>query len=116
MNDENENHQHKPIPAFEGHPVNATAIKMSGAITLDDLDGEVVYMDDVVQMISQFRCVGVRHEVDKNGEITRVQILRPMEAYLYPFDPSDPNDTGVLRATPQGKVVQALPSAGGSDE
>jgi hypothetical protein len=90
------------IPAFEGHPVDGTAVKMSGAAPLDDLDGEVISVDDVVQMISQFRCVGVHHQVDKNtGKLIRVQVLRPVLMALVPIDPNDPNDTGIRRSMPK---------------
>lgn len=90
------------IPPFEGHPVDGTLVQMSGAAPLEDLDGEVIGVDDVVQMISQFRCVGVHHKIDKNtGKMVRVQILRPVLMALVPIDPNDPNDTGIKRAMPR---------------
>lgn len=102
---------HTKIPDFEGTPVSSTAIKMSGALTLDDLEGEVIHMDDVVQLISQYRCVGVHHTVnDKTGEVTRVQVLRPLVSVLHPIDTSDPDDIGILRARPQGKVLSSRPA------
>lgn len=90
------------IPAFEGHPVEGTLVKMSGSAPLDDLDGTVIGVDDVVQMISQFRCTGVYHRVDdKSGNLVRVQVLKPIEMALAPIDPNDPNDTGIMRALPR---------------
>ena len=90
------------IPHFEDHPVDGTVVKMSGAAPLDSLDGEIISVDDVVQMISQFRCVGVHHKVDdKTGKVIRVQVLRPVLMELVPIDPNDPNDTGIRRAMPQ---------------
>lgn len=90
------------IPAFESHPVEGTMVKMSGAAPLDDLDGTVIGVDDVVQMISQFRCVAVHHKVDeKTGNLIRVQVLRPIEMALAPINPDDPDDTGIIRALPQ---------------
>ncbi len=90
------------IPAFEGHPVEATIMKMSGAAPLDDLDDTVIGVDDVVQMISQFRCIGIHHKVDeKTGALVRVQVLRPVEMALMPIDPSNPDDDGIIRAMPR---------------
>ena len=98
------NNQMGYIPQFEGHPVEGTVVKMSGAAPLDDLSGEVIGVDDVVQMISQFRCVAVHHKVDeKTGNLVRVQVLRPIEFVLNPIDPSDPNDNGILRALPAAR-------------
>lgn len=90
------------IPPFEGHPVEATIMKMSGAAPLDELADTVIGVDDVVQMISQFRCIGIDHKVDeKTGHLIRVQLLRPIEFALMPIDPSDPNDDGIIRAMPR---------------
>lgn len=102
------------IPAFEGHPVDATVIKMSGAAPLEDLEGAVIGMDDMVQLISHYRCVGVQHKVDDNtGKVIRVQVLRPILMSLVPFDPEDPNDRGIMRAMPrqiEGSVTKSEPS------
>lgn len=94
---------HKPIPAFEGHPVDATVVKVSGTAPMDDLIDVVLGVDDVVQMITQYRCVGVSHAVnEQNGLLTRVHHLKPVEMTLAPIDPSDPNDDGIIRALPRG--------------
>lgn len=95
------------IPAFEGHPVESTRVQMSGSAPLDELNDEVIGVDDVVQMIAQFRCVGVRHEVDsKTGNMVRVQVLRPVEMALSPIDPTNPNDVGIARALPMGSAAK----------
>lgn len=92
------------IPNFEGHPVAGTTIRLQGALQSDDLSDVVVSVDDVVQMISQFKVVGVNHKVDpKTGMIVREQVLKPMEAALCPIDPSNPDDDGVIRALPGRK-------------
>jgi hypothetical protein len=94
---------HKPIPAFEGHPVDATVVKVSGTAPMDDLIDVVLGVDDVVQMITQYRCVGVAHAVDdKSGLLTRVHFIKPIEMTLAPIDPSDPSDDGIIRALPRG--------------
>jgi len=96
------------IPDFEGHPVEATVMKMSGAAPLDDLNDTVIGVDDVVQMISQFRCIGVFHKVEeKTGALVRVQVLRPVEFALCPLDPSNPDDDGIIRAMPRQITARA---------
>ena len=93
------NHQ---IPAFEGHPVDAAIVNVKGTAPLDDLADVVLGVDDVVQMFSQYRCVGVHHEVnDTDGRLTRVHLLKPIEMALAPSDPSDPSDDGIIRALPR---------------
>lgn len=89
------------IPTFEGRPVEGTAVRMSGAAPLDDLVDVVLGVDDVVQMLSMFRVVGVRHEVEqKTGKLVRVHILRPTEMALSPIDPANPKDDGIIRSLP----------------
>jgi hypothetical protein len=91
------------IPAFEGHPVDATVVRVSGSAPMDDLSEVVLGVDDVVQMITQYRCVGVSHAVDdKTGTLTRVHHIKPIEMALVPIDPNDPNDDGIIRALPRG--------------
>lgn len=90
------------IPHFEGRPVDATIVKMSGQVPLDEALSEVVlHMDDAVQLISMFRVVGVHHKVDeKSGQLVRVQVLKPVEAALQPIDQTNPDDEGIVRALP----------------
>lgn len=106
-----------PIPSFEGHPVAATAVKITGKLITEDLQGIVLKHDDVVQVLTQYRVVNIHHDTDeKSGELIRVQIIRPIEMVLAPIDPSDPNDIGVLRALAQGSVVSNVPSPGDEDD
>jgi hypothetical protein len=92
----------EPIPDFEGHPVDGTTLKISGSVDKDDLTDVVVSVDDVVQMLSQYKVVGIYHRVDpRTGRIIREQILKPVEVALMPIDPSDPNDDGIIRALPR---------------
>lgn len=89
------------IPTFEGRPVEGMAVRMSGAAPLDDLTDVVLGVDDVVQMLSMFRVVGVHHEVEsKTGKLIRVHIIRPTEMALAPIDPANPKDDGIVRALP----------------
>lgn len=95
------------IPPYEGHPVSQTAVRVTGKLITEDLQGVVLRHDDVVQVMTQYRVVGVHHDIDdKTGEMVRVQIIRPIEMVLAPYDPSDPQDIGILRSP----VIRGLPA------
>ncbi len=95
------------IPHFEGRPVDGVKIVMSGSVPLDEALSETVLgMDDAVQLVSMFRVVGVRHDVDKDGKLIRIQVLKPVEAALAPIDATDPNDDGIVRALPYTPQAQ----------
>lgn len=102
---------------FEGRSIQKVVNKVSGAMPLEDLSGQVVSIDDRVQMVGIFVVTHVGFDVDKNGELVRVQTLKPLEMHLLPFDESDPNDDGILRAmVPATATSPALSSGGGDDE
>ena len=86
------------IPQFEGLPVHQVKAKISGLSAVDAEDLPIFTVDDRVRLIGEFKCIGVRHVADKNGDIVREQILTPVIVDVCPFDPSDPNDDGVVRA------------------
>jgi hypothetical protein len=99
MRGDNVTDQWSQPPSYEGHPVEGVMIKMSGSMLAEGMEDVVVGIDDIVQVVSQFRCVGVHHDVEKStGKLIRVQILRPIEAALAPFDPSNPEDRGILHS------------------
>lgn len=93
-----------PIPAFEGHAVDATVVKISGSSPLDDLVDTVIGVDDRVQLLATYACVAVHHEIDKNGNLIRVQVLKAQEMALAPFGD---DDEGILRIP----VVHAIASS-----
>lgn len=102
----------KRIPNFEGHEVHSTAVKMSGAIPMDELNGVVMGIDDVVQMVAQFRVVNVHHNTNGDGALIRVHTLRPLMMDLLPWDPSSSSDDGIRRSQPmviEGKVETPVP-------
>lgn len=105
------------IPAFEGQPVDSTKVKVSGAIPADSIDDDVVLrVDDIMQVATQFRCVAVHHKVDeKTGNLTRIQVIRPIEMVLVPFDPTDPDDIGILRSPRPNQIVSGTVVAGGGE-
>lgn len=91
-----------PIPAFEGTPVAATRLRISGMSQADVGTDVVVSTDDMMRLVGEFRVVGVRHYVDeKTGDLIREHIAKPVQIDLCPFDPSDPSDDGVVRARPR---------------
>jgi len=98
------------IPAFEGHPVDGVRVKMTGKVPLDNLDGEVIGVDDVVHTVTVYRCIGVHYVVDSSsGLLVREQVLSPVEMMLVPFDIDDPDDDGIKRF-PGTPVVKSLKS------
>lgn len=93
------------IPTFEGAPVAIARMKISGASAIEATDDVVISTDDRVRLVGEYRVVGVRHTVDdKTGELVREQILKPLTIQLCPWDPTDPQDDGIVRARPQGRV------------
>jgi hypothetical protein len=97
---------HEPIPAFEGRPVDATQVKVVGSAPLEDLQDVVLGVDDRVQLVAVYTVTGVHHEVDKNGNLIRIQRIKPAEMHLLPFDENDPSDDGVIRALGAGVTVR----------
>lgn len=88
------------VPHFEGHPVEGgTAIRISGAIPKDELDGVTIYHGDVVQALVTFRCINIHHPENTKGELVRTHVLRPIQAELHPF--VEGKDDGIKRAMPQ---------------
>lgn len=97
----------EPIPAFEGRPVDATSVRVSGSAPLEDLGDAVLSIDDRVQLVATYTVVGVHHQVDKQtGNLIRVQTIKPVEMHLMPFDESDPDDDGIIRALPHQGIVR----------
>lgn len=80
------------VPAFEGHPVDGAIVKFTGKTPLDDLDGEIIGVDDVVYAQVAFRCVGVEHKVGDNGLLQRVQTLRSVEMVRIALPGQSEND------------------------
>lgn len=99
------------VPNFEGHPVEGgTAIKISGAIPMGDLDGVTIYHGDVVQVVAMFRCINVAHPENTKGELVRTHTLRPIQMELHPFE--EGHDDGIKRALPPvvlGQIEAAPP-------
>ena len=85
------------IPQFEGEPVQAVQAKIAGLSTISTPDLPVFTVDDRVRLIGEFKCIGVRHTRDKNGNLVREQVITALEVDVCPFDPEDPSDDGVIR-------------------
>lgn len=86
-----------PKLVFEGVPVEGTVMKISGKTPIED-DPVVVSIDDVVLLITECKVTDVRHYVNGDGQLIREQVLRPRRAVRGQWDPTNPNDDGVVRA------------------
>lgn len=86
-----------PLPAFEGKAVDGCIMRISGATPLEDAD-VVVSVNDRVRLVGEYRVVSIRHYIDATGGLIREQVLKPQVATLTPWNASDPNDDGVIRA------------------
>jgi hypothetical protein len=92
------------VPVFDGMQVDRYEVKISGVATLDDGEHDIpmVSLDDRVRIVGGYRVIKVNHYTDdKTGEIVRQAIVSPMSAEVCPWDPTNPNDDGVIRA-PKG--------------
>lgn len=85
---------------FEGRKVDLVSTQVTGSVHLDLHIGEEdveLGIDDLAHLEVTVRCSGVRHEVDKDGNLVRRQLVRVVEAELIPWDPS--SDNGIVRGT-----------------
>jgi hypothetical protein len=87
-----------PYPMFEGKEVKGVSVKISQLSALTDTELPVFKVDDRLRLVGAFKCIGVRHFVDKNGDMVREQVVVPIELEPCPWDPTDPLDDGVLRS------------------
>lgn len=88
----------EPI-TFEGRVVDRTEIIIKGLTELSEAyDGLKISLDDRVRLLVEARAAGVGHYVDKEGQLVRSQTLRVNLADIVPWDPTDPDDDGVIRA------------------
>jgi hypothetical protein len=83
---------------FEGRVVDGTSTKITGLTSLDETNGLVLHTDDRVRLIVETRVTGVNHAVDKDGQLIRTHLLKVLTADPAPWDPTDEDDDGVLRA------------------
>ncbi len=86
-----------PFPMFEGKDVKGLGIKITQLSQMNSPDMPVFRVDDRLRVVGVFKCIGVRHYTDKNGDLIREQIVVPVELEPCPWDPTDPNDDGVAR-------------------
>lgn len=85
------------VPYFEGKLVHSTSLKLSSATGLD-IDDRVLRTDDIIHVLVDARVSGINHLVDeRTGKMERVQTAKVLDVTLVPWNPSDPDDEGVLR-------------------
>lgn len=86
-----------PIPFFEGKPVSGTRLKITSATNLE-CDDQVLHVDDIIRVQVDARVTRISHDVnEKNGDLERVQTAKALDIEIVPWNPNDPNDTGVFR-------------------
>lgn len=90
--------QMTPFPRFEGSVVEAAEVRISGQSKVEAANGLVCTTDDIVRLIGEYKVIGVRHETNKDGQLVRVQVLKPINVDVCPWDPADPADDGVQRS------------------
>ena len=90
----------KPKPIlFEGRTVNRTEVKISGLTGLSEAyEGLKLGLDDRVRMVIEARVTKVNHYVDKDDQMVRSQETKVILADIVPWDPSNADDDGILRA------------------
>lgn len=92
----------RPAPApvmFEGRVVDRTEVAIKGLTGLSDAyDGLRIGLDDRVRLVVETRASRVNHYVDKEGQLVRSQELHVQLADIIPWDPTNPDDDGVIRA------------------
>lgn len=75
---------------FEGKEVVATAITCQGTAKLSpeahDPDHRVLTVDDVLTVEMDMKCVSIGYDVDKNGQLVRVQRVKPIEGSVRVVD------------------------------
>jgi hypothetical protein len=91
--------QAPPIPLFEGRKVDAVSIRIAGTMPTDELPAMTVSVDDRVRLVGEYKVVAVRHYADpKTGDLVREQVLKPILVDTLPWDATDPDDDGIIRA------------------
>lgn len=85
------------IPDFDGKVVDDTAMKFSGLASAIPCGEKVLKIDNVVRIAIEGVVTGVDHKVDKDGNLTRIQVIKPLDVEFTPWDPTDPTDDGVAR-------------------
>ena len=72
------------IPTFEGREdVTSILTKFTGAAKMEDAPAATV--GDRLRVVGVYRVLSVEHLETKDGEIQRVQKLKPVELSMVPF-------------------------------
>jgi|GEM_PF-3667060 len=83
---------------FEGKPVEATQIKITGVSGLDErYNGVEISLHDRVRLVVEARVTRVSHGLDKDSRIVRLQELKATQVDIVPWNPMDETDDGILR-------------------
>jgi hypothetical protein len=97
VRDTDEDAPRPPIPMFEGKPVSACKLRITSTASLDVGD-QVLKVDDIIRITVDARVSQVHHNVnERTGDLERVQTAKALSVEITPWNPDDPNDTGVFR-------------------
>lgn len=81
---------------FQGKEVTEVTLSLKGTVKLP-IDTEL-RVDDIVRVVAEARVTALNFAVDeKNGTLGRHQAAKVLDVELAPWDPSNPDDRGVLR-------------------
>ncbi len=75
----------RPLPDFEGLPVELTRLRLISASDLE-LSDDPMRIDDVVRLYVEGRVTRVEHVVADNGKIKRVHTVKVVDAITLPWD------------------------------
>lgn len=81
---------------FEGRQVDAVETKITGVASFTDSNPRL-QIDDRVRIVVEARVTGVNH-IEKDDKLIRQHTVKAIFVEPTPWDPSNPNDHGVLRA------------------
>lgn len=82
------------IPFFEGKPVDASALRITGSNVLD-LHDATLGMDDIVQLVVEAQVNDVSFKVhEPTGRLVRFHAAKVINAYVKPYSVED---DGVVR-------------------
>ena len=90
-----------PFGLFEGSVIHSIRAKIKSEAQVESLAGIDVTTFDRVRLVGEYTVVGVKHMVDRDGNLVREVELKAANLEVAPWDPSDLTDDGILRVRPR---------------
>lgn len=82
---------------FEEKKVDIIETKVTGASSFEAIKGWSLGIDDRVRAVFEARVTKVTH-IMRDGQLVRLQEIKVSDIKPAPWDPSNPNDYGVIHA------------------